>query len=112
VTSKWRFRAEAKPIRGAIGRTRIAAGATLGWVIGTLDGVRYFGKQGGGFGFHDNARIYPELGLGTVLLANRTEITPSPIDARSDVLDLGFVRERKRAQATELSARHEKRNSP
>jgi D-alanyl-D-alanine carboxypeptidase len=64
----------------------------LGWVIGELDGARYFGKQGGGLGFHGNLRIYPELNLATVLLANRTELTPSPIDARSDALDAGFVR--------------------
>jgi CubicO group peptidase (beta-lactamase class C family) len=67
------------------------AGA-LGWVIGELNGARYLGKQGGGLGFHGNVRIYPDLGLATVLLANRTEITQSPIDARSDVLDAGFVR--------------------
>jgi D-alanyl-D-alanine carboxypeptidase len=71
--------------------------ASLGWVVGELDGVPYVGKQGGGFGFHGNVRIYRTLGFATVLLANRTEIAPSPIDARSDALDLGFVRERKAA---------------
>lgn len=60
---------------------------TLGWVIGDLDGIRYFGKQGGGLGFHGNLRIYPERTLATVLLANRTELSPRPIDARSDELD-------------------------
>jgi CubicO group peptidase (beta-lactamase class C family) len=76
--------------RDAQGR---ALGSTLGWVIGELHGVRYFGEQGGGLGFHGNVRLYPELGLATVLLANRTEITPGPIDARSDRLDAGFVAE-------------------
>lgn len=65
--------------------------STLGWVIGELNGVRDFGKQGGGLGFHGNARIYPELGLATLLLCNRTELTPGPIDARSDVLDAALV---------------------
>jgi CubicO group peptidase (beta-lactamase class C family) len=65
---------------------------TLGWVRGKLQGVPYFGKQGGGFGFHGNARIYPALGLATVFLANRTEISPGPIDARSNALDQEFVR--------------------
>lgn len=60
---------------------------TLGWVIGDLDGDRYFGKQGGGLGFHGNLRIYPDQGHATVLLANRTELSLGPIDARSDVLD-------------------------
>lgn len=74
---------------------RTLAGApisgTLGWVEGQLSGRPYFGKQGGGFGFHGNVRIYPRLGLGTVLLANRTEISPGPIDARSDALDVAWV---------------------
>jgi D-alanyl-D-alanine carboxypeptidase len=73
-------------------------GSTLGFVIGELDGVRYFGKQGGGLGFHGNVRIYPQLGLATVLLANRTEISPGPIDARSNALDAGFVAELRRTQ--------------
>jgi len=65
--------------------------STLGWVIGELNGVRYFGKQGGGLGFHGNVRLYPELGLATALLCNLTELTPGPIDARSDALDAAFV---------------------
>jgi CubicO group peptidase (beta-lactamase class C family) len=67
----------------------------LGWVMGQLEGVQYIGKQGGGLGFHGNLRVYPTLGLATVLLANRTEITPGPIDARSDVIDASLVRARK-----------------
>jgi len=65
--------------------------ATLGWAAGTLQGVPYFGKPGGGLGFHGNVRIYPRLGLATVLLGNRTEISPGPIDARSDAIDAGLV---------------------
>jgi hypothetical protein len=64
---------------------------TLGWVTGELDGVRYFGKQGGGLGFHGNVRLYPDRKLATVLLANRTELTAGAIDARSDELDAVFV---------------------
>jgi D-alanyl-D-alanine carboxypeptidase len=64
---------------------------TLGWVTGKLHGVRYFGKQGGGLGFHGNVRLYPELGRASALLANRTELSPGPIDARSNALDEAFV---------------------
>lgn len=60
---------------------------TLGWVTGRLGGARYLGKQGGGLGFHGNLRVYPDHGLATVLLANSTEITAGPIDARSDAVD-------------------------
>lgn len=78
------------------GRQRTSDGEaiamTLGWVTGELAGARYFGKQGGGLGFHGNLRIYPDLGLATVLLANGTEIMAGPIDARSDAIDSIFVR--------------------
>jgi D-alanyl-D-alanine carboxypeptidase len=67
------------------------AGA-LGWVLGEAGGEPYFGKQGGGLGFHGNLRIYPARGIATVLLANRTEISAGPIDARSDALDAIFLR--------------------
>lgn len=64
---------------------------TLGWVIGHCQGARYFGKQGGGLGFHGNLRIYPDRGIATVFLANRTELSPGPIDRRSDALDAAFL---------------------
>ena len=64
---------------------------TLGWVIGECHGVRYFGKQGGGLGFHGNLRIYPARGIATAFLANRTELSPGPIDRRSDALDAAFL---------------------
>jgi CubicO group peptidase (beta-lactamase class C family) len=68
------------------------AAFALGWVIGELDGEPYFGKQGGGLGFHGNLRVYPTRGIATVLLSNRTEIAAGPIDARSDALDAAFLR--------------------
>ena len=66
--------------------------ATLGWVIGQLDGVPYFGKQGGCLGFQGNLRIYPSIGLGTVYMANATAVMPGPIDSLSDRLDGPMVR--------------------
>lgn len=62
-------------------------GEALGWVCSTLGRARYFGKQGGGLGFHGNVRVYPDLGLATVLLANVTEVSAGPIDRRSDAID-------------------------
>jgi CubicO group peptidase (beta-lactamase class C family) len=59
----------------------------LGWVIGQAGGHPYLGKQGGALGFHGNIRVYPERGIATVWLANRTEVTTKPIDAISDELD-------------------------
>ena len=64
---------------------------TLGWVIGETNGATYFGKQGGGLGFHGNLRYYPSLGIGTALLINSAEVSAGPIDGRSDELDKSFV---------------------
>lgn len=45
---------------------------TLGWHIGELNGLRYFYKEGGGAGFHCEMRVYPSLGLASVIMTNRT----------------------------------------
>jgi CubicO group peptidase (beta-lactamase class C family) len=43
---------------------RLTSGApipmTLGWHLGTLDGVRCYFKEGGGGGFHSMMRLYPD----------------------------------------------------
>jgi CubicO group peptidase (beta-lactamase class C family) len=45
---------------------------TLGWHIGTVDGIRFYYKEGGGGGFHHEMRIYPERGIATVVMTNAT----------------------------------------
>ena len=45
---------------------------TLGWHVGDLDGMPYFYKEGGGGGFHSMMRIYPNHGVGTVMIVNAT----------------------------------------
>lgn len=45
---------------------------TLGWHIGTLDGVRYYYKEGGGAGYHSEMRIYPSKKIASVILTNST----------------------------------------
>jgi D-alanyl-D-alanine carboxypeptidase len=77
------------PQQTACGET--IQGTLGGWVIGKLDGIPYYSKPGGGFGFHGNVRIYPTLDVATVFFANSTEISPGPIHARSDALDAPYV---------------------
>ncbi len=60
---------------------------TLGWHVGELSGVNYFGKVGGGRGSCSNIRIYPDKGIATVYLANKIETSEGPIDKISDSLD-------------------------
>ena len=45
---------------------------TLGWHIGELNDIRYFFKEGGGAGFHCEMRVYPTVGLASVIMTNRT----------------------------------------
>ena len=45
---------------------------TLGWHIGSGNGVSFFYKEGGGGGFHSLMRPYPTSGLATVMMTNAT----------------------------------------
>ena len=45
---------------------------TLGWHTGTLNGTFHYFKEGGGGGFHSMMRLYPDKGVGTVVIANAT----------------------------------------
>jgi D-alanyl-D-alanine carboxypeptidase len=41
-------------------------------IIGSLQGERFFYKEGGGGGFHCMMRLYPDERLGTVVMTNAT----------------------------------------
>jgi hypothetical protein len=43
---------------------------TLGWNIGSLGAAPCFYKEGGGGGFHSMMRLYPDSGIGTVVIGN------------------------------------------
>ena len=65
---------------------------TLGWCIGKhKEGKqRYYYRQGGGLGFHSEMRIYPDVGVGSVLMSNATSLSGSARLLTS--LDDKFVR--------------------
>jgi len=44
----------------------------LSWFKGELNGNEYFAHAGGGGGFYSEIRIYPKLGIGSVIMFNRT----------------------------------------
>jgi CubicO group peptidase (beta-lactamase class C family) len=52
-------------------------GRGLGWAVHEVDGESYLEHMGGGAGFATNMRIYPEAGLGIVILANGTDLDRS-----------------------------------
>jgi CubicO group peptidase (beta-lactamase class C family) len=64
---------------------------TLGWHGGQAWGVPYYGKPGGGPGFQSNLRVYPNLGIASVWLANRTGVSEPSINKLADELDRPFV---------------------
>ncbi|MFD2513258.1 hypothetical protein ACFSRY_05225 [Pontibacter locisalis] len=47
-------------------------GICLSWFSGTLNRVRYYNHAGGGGGYYVEMRLYPEEGLGTLVLFNRS----------------------------------------
>jgi D-alanyl-D-alanine carboxypeptidase len=60
---------------------------TLGWHRGQLDGVTYFGKPGGGPGFHSNVRLYPERGIATAWFINHLGVNEPKITRFGDAAD-------------------------
>jgi len=50
-------------------------GMSLSWFTGQLNGNEYFMHAGGGGGYYCEIRIYPELGMGSVIMFNRTGMT-------------------------------------
>jgi len=63
---------------------------TLGWHIGDLDGIKYYYKEGGGAGFHCEMRVYPDSGIASVIMVNRTTFNTNK---QLSKLDISFVRE-------------------
>ncbi len=52
---------------------------TLGWHMSRLNGLVYYYKEGGGAGFRSEMRIYPQVGIASVLMANRTSFNSRKI---------------------------------
>ena len=57
---------------------------TLGWHVGEAGGERYLFKEGGGGGFHAEMRIYPDRGVGTVVMVNNTDFDSTSFLNRVD----------------------------
>lgn len=59
-------------------------GMSLSWFTGNLKGNKYFAHAGGGGGYYCELRVYPELGVGSVLLYNRSGMRDERILDRAD----------------------------
>jgi CubicO group peptidase (beta-lactamase class C family) len=47
-------------------------GMCLSWYTGVLNGVHFYTHAGGGGGFYVEMRIYPEIGIGSLIVFNRS----------------------------------------
>ena len=62
---------------------------TLGWHVGNLSGTKYYFKEGGGAGFHCEMRIYPDNGLASVIIVNKTSLNTNK---ELSQLDSSFIK--------------------
>ena len=45
---------------------------SLSWFTDDLNGERYFAHAGGGGGYYCEIRLYPDAGIGSVIMFNRS----------------------------------------
>ena len=69
-----------------------STGMCLSWFSGHLEGEAYYSHAGGGGGYYCEIRIYRTLGIGSVIMFNRTGMT----DKRFlDKTDTYFIKDMK-----------------
>lgn len=66
-------------------------GMSLSWFTGSLKGNRYLSHAGGGGGYYVELRVYPELGVGSVIMYNRSGMTDERFLDKADAF---FITER------------------
>jgi D-alanyl-D-alanine carboxypeptidase len=59
-------------------------GMSFSWYTGSLKGHKYLAHAGGGGGYYVELRIYPELGMGSVIMFNRSGMTDERILDKTD----------------------------
>lgn len=62
---------------------------TLGWHLGETRGTRFFFKEGGGGGFHCEMRLYPQAGVGSVVMVNSAQFNTTRFLNRFDAAFCG-----------------------
>ncbi|MDW3195249.1 MAG: serine hydrolase domain-containing protein [Cytophagales bacterium] len=66
------------------------SGHSLGWFTGSLSGEKYVHHAGGGGGYYLEMRIYPEKGIATYLLTNKSGFSDQRILGKLDAQHLDF----------------------
>lgn len=57
---------------------------TLGWHIKQVENDKFYFKEGGGGGFRSEMRLYPDKGIGTIVIVNRTNFNTSSLLNKMD----------------------------
>lgn len=60
----------------------------LGWELCSVQGHKYYARAGGWMGWRSEMRIYPDLGVGSVVLANSTLFETKDVLDKVDVMML------------------------
>ncbi|ULQ53184.1 serine hydrolase domain-containing protein [Flavihumibacter fluvii] len=66
-------------------------GMSLSWFTGSLKGNLYYAHAGGGGGYYVELRVYPELGVGSVVLNNRSGMRDERMLDKTDVYFLQYI---------------------
>jgi len=67
-------------------------GMCLSWFKGKLNEQTYFSHAGGGGGYYCEIRIYPELGIGSVIMFNRTGMSDERYLDKLDILIINGIK--------------------
>lgn len=59
-------------------------GMSLSWHTGTVNGYTYYAHAGGGGGYYIELRVYPDLGIGSVIMFNRSGMKDDRILDKAD----------------------------
>jgi len=76
-----------------------STGMSYSWFTGMLKGNRYFAHAGGGGGYYVEIRVYPELGVGSVIMYNRSGMKDERI---LNLADSFFITENSATHKTKI----------
>ena len=66
-------------------------GMCIAWFSGQLSGKKYFAHAGGGGGYYVEIRIYPDLGMGSLVFFNRTGMSDERFLDKVDKIYFGKI---------------------
>lgn len=65
-----------------------STGMSLGWFLGTIHEAQYYYHAGGGGGYYAELRVYPELGVGSIVMLNSSGMKDHRL---LDVMDAEYL---------------------